>query len=152
MSTKDWILLITPILGNGIIVFLLQKQFEKRQLAMNEKYTYVSAMRNKIDKALETFVKMLQSAGNETLQIMLVNQYVQDYSDVFYYYQQNEGLMKPLKKYMDKMLEIHKDVQQKTSKSDEKQGDKNLRDIESDFREIYELLQKMQSDCINYKI
>lgn len=44
MNTKDWILLIVPILCNGVVVFLLQKVFEKKQLTLGEKYKYVSVM------------------------------------------------------------------------------------------------------------
>lgn len=42
MSTKDWILLLVPILFNGVVVFLLQKIFERKQLSLTEKYKYVS--------------------------------------------------------------------------------------------------------------
>ncbi len=32
MGTKDWILLLVPIFCNGVIIFILQKIFEKKRL------------------------------------------------------------------------------------------------------------------------
>lgn len=37
MNTKDWILLLIPILCNGVVVFVLQRIFEKRRLVLDRK-------------------------------------------------------------------------------------------------------------------
>lgn len=44
MELKDWILLLVPIFCNGIIIFILQKVFEKRQITRTIKFKYASLL------------------------------------------------------------------------------------------------------------
>lgn len=41
MNVKEWILLMVPIICNGLVEFVLQKIFEKRQWILSEKYKYL---------------------------------------------------------------------------------------------------------------
>lgn len=153
MSTKDWILLLVPILCNGIVVFLLQKAFEKRQLALTEKYKYVSIMQQKVDNSLSLFMKVLQTSDDDLVQINWLNQFIASYCDVFYYYQQNKLIFKSLDNHMNKLIKKHEQIKSIQSKGD---NDKNIPNtgilMESLFREIYELLQEIQNDCLQRKV
>ena len=60
METKDWILLLVPIFCNGVIIFILQKIFEKRQITRTIKLEYASFLRQKIDLCLELHAKATQ--------------------------------------------------------------------------------------------
>lgn len=153
MNTKDWILLLVPILCNGIVVFLLQKAFEKRQLALTEKYKYVSIMQQKVDNSLSLFMKVLQTSDDDLVQINWLNQFIDSYGDVFYYYQQNKLIFKSLDNHMNKLIKKHEQIKSIQSKDD---NDKNIPNtgilMESLFREIYELLQEIQNDCLQRKV
>ena len=152
MTTKDWILLLVPIFCNGIVVFALQKAFEKRQLVLAEKYKYVSIMQQKVDDALASFARVLQTAGDDMAQISWLNQFISSYSDVFYYYQQNEALFKSLKSYMDELIKTHEYIKDNQHRIDDEKSSEAGIHLETPFRKIYKILQSIQSDCINHKI
>lgn len=97
MNTKDWILLLVPILCNGVAVYVLQKMFERKQLISAEKYRYVTVLQQKTDNALALFVQVLQASGNDSEQIIYLNLFTKSYCDVFNFYQQNQTVFKPLK-------------------------------------------------------
>lgn len=153
MSTKDWILLLVPILCNGLIVFLLQKTFERRQLVLTEKYKYVSVMQQKVDNALALFIKVTQTTGDDSVQISWLNQFISNYCEVYYYYQQNQTLFKTLKNHMDELSKTHEQIQSEQLRMENNRHSLEARHhMESLFRRIYELLQSIQSDCIQRKI
>lgn len=146
MEAKDWILLFVPILCNGIIVFAFQKAFEKRQMTLIEKYKYVSTLQQKVDDALAMFTKVLQSTGNDLEQIACVNNFIACYCDVFYYFQQNKTLLKSFEHDISKIVMIHEQLQSIP------QDENYASNIEPLFRQIFELLQSIQNDCISRKI
>lgn len=153
MSTKDWILLLVPILFNGVVVFLLQKIFERKQLALTEKYKYVSIMQQKVDNALVLYVKALQAIGNDLTQISLLQQFSNSYSEVYYYYQQNQTLFKHLKKNMDELIKAHNQIMSEQLKLKDNENNLEAKShMESLFYRIYELLQSIQNDCVQFKI
>jgi hypothetical protein len=152
MSTKDWLLLIVPIVCNGVVLFVLQRLFEKRQLAIIEKYKYVSIMQQKVDNALSLFTKVLQNTGNDSEQIYSINQFVNSYCDVFYYYQQNMNLLKPLEKYMNELVKAHEQLEQIMKNNDGISNPEISFEIEESLRKIFGLLQSIQSDCILRKV
>ncbi len=153
MSSKDWILLLVPILCNGVVVFLLQRAFEKKQLALTEKYKYVSIMQQKVDDSLALFTKVLQTSGEDLIQINWLNKFIASYCDVFYYYQQNKQLFKSLDNRMNKLIKTHEHIISIQSKGDNVENIPSTEIImESLFRETYELLQAIQNDCMQRKI
>lgn len=153
MSVKDWILLLVPILCNGVVVFILQKIFEKKQLSLTEKYKYISILQQKVDNALALFVKVLQTTGNDAEQIRWLNQFISGYCDVYYYYQQNQTLLKSLGKYMEELIKNHEQIKSSQLRVNDTEHDLEIRiQMESLFRKIYELLQSIQNDCIAHKI
>lgn len=149
MNTKDWILLIVPILFNGVIIFILQKIFERKQLAISEKYRYVSVMLRKVDDALALFMKMIQTTDDEL--VSWLKKFINSYSNVFYYYQQNKELFKSLESYMDELANEHEKII-KIKVETEKFDFETKASMDSIFRKIYELLQSIQNDCINHKV
>lgn len=150
MTIKDWIFLIIPILFNGIIIFLLQKRFEKKQFLLAEKSKYISTMQQKVDIALESFIKVVQMTGNDSLQISLLNKFIESYTNIFYYYQQNITLFKYLEKQMDELVETHERI---IKTQDDLNNKNNLEtQLEPLFVKIYDLLQSIQNECINNKV
>lgn len=153
MTQKDWILLVVPILCNGVVVFALQKIFEKKQLAIAAKQKYVSVLQEKIDVALSLFIKVIQSSGKDMEQINYLNQFVQSFADIHYYYQQNTEILSSIAKDMNKALEVYNKMQNVCQNMN---GDTNnfaaSTQLEDNLRALYRILQKMQTKCINYKI
>ncbi|MCM1172847.1 MAG: hypothetical protein NC393_12085 [Clostridium sp.] len=153
MEKKDWILLLVPILCNGVIMFLLQKAFEKRQLVLNEKYKYVSLMLQKVDKALDLFVKTLQTTDDDLTQINRLNQFSASYCEVYYYYQQNQTLFKHLENSMTELIKTHEEIQKDLlAIQNNKHTPEVVRHMELLFYKIYDLLQSIQKDCIQRKV
>lgn len=150
MSNKDWILLLFPIVCNGIVVLVLQKIFEKKRLVLDRKYKYVFILQQKVDKALELFVNVVQTANDDHKQVYWMKQYLISYCDVYKYYQQNQVLLKSLDFYMDEIMKIHTNLSNIFDCADF--NIENRLKMGKSFRRIYELLQNIQNDCINYKI
>ncbi|MCM1172848.1 MAG: hypothetical protein NC393_12090 [Clostridium sp.] len=153
MSINDWIQMLVPVLSNSVIVFLLQKVFEKRQLVSIEKYKYVSLIQRKVDYTLDLFVKTLQTTDDDLTQISWLNRFISSYCDVYYYYQQNQTLFKHLENYMEELIKTHKEIQKdQLAIQNNKHTPEVVRHMESLFRKIYDLLQSIQRDCIQRKV
>ncbi len=153
MSAKDWIILLVPILCNGVIIFILQKIFERKQLITSEKYEYVFIMLKKVDEALSLFIKATQSTGDDIVQNNYLNKFINSYCDIFYYYQQNQKLFKVLKDYMVEIVSEHEKLKKEldTLGNNEISPETKTR-VGTGYYRIYELLQSIQNDCINYKV
>lgn len=67
MEVKDWLLLFVPVLCNGLLIFVLQKKFEKKQIAKNIKNEYLSVLRINIDKSLETYAMATRLSNEKNL-------------------------------------------------------------------------------------
>lgn len=146
MEIKDWILLLVPILCNGIIIFAFQKNFEKRQMIMMEKNKYVSVLQQKVDEALSMYAEMLQAPKNGAEIIQYTNEFINGYSKVFFYYQQNKMLLKPFSQNIEKINEIHEQI------ISVQRLENSVSHIEKYFIQIYEQLQIIQNKCINHKL
>ena len=153
MTQKDWILLLVPILCNGVVVFILQKIFEKRQLAISAKQKYVLVLQEKIDIALALFMNVIQATNDDLTQITYLNQFAKSFTVIHYYYQQNISIFKAIRKDMDKAAAVYEKIQIIHQKLVEDDNDISLKIQHEDlFRTLYLLLQKVQKKCINYKI
>lgn len=148
METKDWILLLVPIFCNGVIIFILQKIFEKRQITRSIKFEYVSFLRKKIDISLELHAKATRLANegnneNGTVINETIQQYINSTLDVYYYYIQNKIVFKSFKNHMEQMaalvLELTKCSQQKEI---------NLVEFSFIFNKIRDELMAIKKDCI----
>jgi len=62
METKDWIVLIVPIVSNGVLIFAFQKLFEKRIAKLNKRQD----IRNEVFLA---FWKKLQDLNDLFIQV-----------------------------------------------------------------------------------
>ncbi len=122
MELKDWILLLVPIFCNGIIIFILQKIFEKRQITRTIKFEYASLLRQKIDLSLELHAKAtrLSNEDNEenvTIVNETIQQYVNSTLDVYYYYVQNKIVFESFDSHMEHIaaliMELTKCIHQK---------------------------------------
>ena len=153
METKDWILLISPIICNGLLIFILQVIFEKKQKIREKKYEYVAIMQKKIDYSLVLFMNTIQATGDDLKQNEYLTQYINSYCDIFYYYQQNQKIFAALKKQMDELIDIHHQIKSNEHrlKNPNERLD-TLKIIEINLRKIFKILQSIQTYCVEYKI
>ena len=115
MELKDWILLLVPIFCNGIIIFILQKIFEKRQITRTIKFEYASLLRQKIDLALELHAKATRLSNednedNDTIVKETIQQYVNSTLDVYYYYIQNKIVFESFESNMEHIAALIMDL------------------------------------------
>lgn len=99
MEAKDWILLLVPILCNGVVVFLLQKIFERKQITRDIKAEYGRILRQKIDVSLEFYIKAVRfnnesNTNNCNENSKLLQSYVNSILDVYYYFEENKNIFK----------------------------------------------------------
>jgi len=108
MQVKDWIILLVPILCNGVIIFILQKIFEKKQISRTIKFEYASIFRQKIDVSLEVYSNILKLENNGNVQEdMIINalqKYIDSVMELYYYYVQNEYLFKVFKNDFERII------------------------------------------------
>lgn len=115
MTLKDWILLIVPICFNGVVVFALQRIFEKRQFERTIKYEYFLMLRKKIDTSLELHAKAtrLSNQGtpdNEAIINKTIQEYVDSCLDVYYFYIQNKILFGSFDPHMENLATLIKQL------------------------------------------
>lgn len=148
MGTKDWILLLVPIFCNGVIIFILQKIFEKKQITRTIKFEYASLLRQKIDLSLELHAKATRLANegnneNDNIINETIQQYVNSVLDVYYYYVQNKIVFKSFEKQMEQMAVL---VLELTKCSHQKEI--NLVEFSSIFNKIRDELMVIKKGCI----
>ena len=148
MESKDWILLLVPIFCNGIIIFILQKIFEKRQITRTIKSEYASILRQKIDLSLELHAKAtrLSNEGNEengTIVNETIQQYVNGTLDVYYYYVQNKIVFEAFDNHMEHIAAL---VMELTKCSHQKEI--NLMEFSIIFNKIRDELMILKKECI----
>lgn len=148
MNTKDWILLLVPIFCNGVIVFILQKVFEKKQITNNIKYEYATELRKKIDFCLELHAEATRLANegdkNKDREIIeTLQKYVNSVLDVYYYYIQNKVIFGSLE---NKLKLIAKYLMELTEYSQKKEG--NSIQLSSYFNKIRDELMYIKNKCI----
>lgn len=148
MESKDWILLLVPILCNGIIIFILQKIFEKRQITRTIKFEYASLLRQKIDLSLELHAKATRltnegNEGNGTIVNETIQQYVNSTLDVYYYYVQNKIVFESFDNHMEHIAAL---VMELTKCSHQKEI--NLMEFSIIFNKIRDELMVLKKECI----
>lgn len=151
MGTKDWILLLVPILCNGVIIFILQKIFEKKQITRTIKFEYASVLRQKIDLSLELHAKATRLANegnneNDNIINETIQQYVNSTLDFYYYYVQNKIVFKSFEKHMEQVAVLVLDI---TKCSHQKEI--NSVKINLIFNKIRDELMILKKDCIKLR-
>ena len=148
MELKDWILLLVPIFCNGIIIFILQKIFEKRQITRTIKFEYASLLRQKIDLSLELHAKAtrLSNEDNEenvTIVNETIQQYVNSTLDVYYYYVQNKIVFESFDSHMEHIAALIMDLTKCIH-----QKEINLMEFCSIINKIRDELMVLKKECI----
>lgn len=148
MEAKDWIILLVPIFCNGIVIFILQKIFENRQITRTIKFEYASLIRQKIDLSLELHAKAtrLVNEGNEENGNILnetIQQYVNSTLDVYYYYVQNKIMFRSFDNHMKHIAAL---VLELTKCSQSKEI--NLLEFSQIFNKIRDELMILKKECI----
>ncbi len=148
MELKDWVLLLVPIISDGIIIFILQKIFEKRQITRTIKFEYASILRQKVDLSLELHAKAIRlcNEGNEengTIVNETIQQYVNSTLDVYYYYVQNKIVFEALNSNMEHIATL---VMELTKYGHQKEI--NLVEVSMIFNKIRDELMVLKKECI----
>lgn len=148
MELKDWVLLLVPIISDGIIIFILQKIFEKRQITRTIKFEYASILRQKVDLSLELHAKAIRlcNEGNEenvTIVNETIQQYVNSTLDVYYYYVQNKIVFEALNSNMEHIATL---VMELTKYGHQKEI--NLAEVSMIFNKIRDELMVLKKECI----
>lgn len=125
MEGKDWVTLLIPIFCNGVVVFFLQKLFEKKQSDNLIKYEYYSELRRRIDIGLEFHAKATRLANernpnNDSDINLTIRNFFDSCLDVYYYYVQNIVVLSSMKKECEKLstllMELSEIVNEKNQK------------------------------------
>ena len=108
MEVKDWVTLLIPVFCNGVVVFFLQKLFEKKQSDNLIKYEYYSELRRRIDNGLEFHAKATRLANernpnNDSDINLTIRNFFDSCLDVYYYYVQNIVVLSSMKKECEKL-------------------------------------------------
>ena len=148
MELKDWVLLLVPIISDGIIIFILQKIFEKRQITRTIKFEFASILRQKVDLSLELHAKAIRlcNEGNEengTIVNETIQQYVNSTLDVYYYYVQNKIVFEALNSNMEHIATL---VMELTKYGHQKEI--NLVEVSMIFNKIRDELMVLKKECI----
>lgn len=151
MEVKDWILLLVPIFCNGIIIFILQKIFEKRQISRTIKFEYGSLLRKKIDLSLELHAKATRLAnegnkGNETIINEILQQYVNSILDVYYYYVPNKVVFEAFNNNMENIAALISELIKYS-----KQEKINIVAYSNIFNKIRDELMAIKKGCIKLR-
>lgn len=152
MTLKDWILLIVPICFNGIVVFVLQRIFEKRQFERTVKYEYILILRNKIDASLELHAKTtrLSNQGtpdNDAMINMTIREYVDSCLDVYYFYIQNKIIFESFEPSMENLATMIKKL---VDSSHHLESDFDNITFSMIFNNIRDELMIMKKKCIMF--
>ena len=152
MTLKDWILLIIPICFNGVVVFVLQRAFEKRQFERTVKYEYILTLRKRIDTSLELHAKAtrLSNQGtpdNDTIINKIIQEYVDSCLDVYYFYIQNKILLKSFDNHMENLATL---VKKLVDTSHHLEADSDNVNFSTIFNNIRDELMLMKEKCIKF--
>lgn len=148
MEAKDWILLFVPIFCNGVIIFILQKIFEKKQITRTIKFEYASLLRQKIDLSLELHAKAtrLANEGNNENGNMInetIQQYFNSILDVYYYYVQNKIVFKSFENNMEQISTLVLELKECSQREEF-----NFVEFDSIINKIRDELMELKKDCI----
>lgn len=115
MELKDWVTLLIPIFCNGVVVFFLQKLFEKKQAKNLIKHEYYSELRHRIDIGLEFHAKATRLANeanpdNDAIITLTIQNFFDSCLDIYYYYVQNIVVFSSVKKECDKLSSLLMDL------------------------------------------
>ena len=148
MELKDWILLLVPIFCNGIIIFILQKIFEKRQITRTIKFEYASLLRKKIDLSLELHAKATRLSNedngeNVTIIKETICQYINSALDTYYYYVQNKIVFKYFDSHMEHIATLIVNLEKSNH-----QKDANLMEFCIIINKIRDELMILKKECI----
>ena len=151
METKDWILLLVPIVFDGALIFILQKLFEKRQKKQRIQNYYLDTLRKNIDVALSLHAKATRLANDsysDDQEILnTLNLYINSCLDVYYYYVQNKNTFIFLEKDINELSSTIMSLANYVNNSEESKD--NMK-ICMKINTIRDILMTIKDDCIKF--
>ncbi|MCL2873840.1 MAG: hypothetical protein FWE29_02800 [Defluviitaleaceae bacterium] len=152
MIPRDWIFLLIPIFLNGVLIFALQKRFEKRQFSNAIKHNHILELLRRIDEALSVMYDIRIYSHNRTEDPSYVDNFVEKINtlhnkniDIYFWMEQNENTFRFVKKETADLKE-HIDWF-----FDNKQGMKEA-DIAIKLEELFKALQEIKAVCETVKL
>lgn len=150
MEKKDWILLLVPIVCNGLIVYFVQRFFDKKKekdnLIRDIKMNYYTALRTKIDDALSLhsdLCHMSNSADCNNNELLIkIRGYTDSAHCVYDYYRANFKVFKSFEEEAEELSELMFGLSKR-------QNEINLQELSTYLNEIRDVLSKMKDKCIN---
>lgn len=111
MELKDWLMTLIPVFCNGVVVFLLQKLFERKQTKKLILHEYYSVLRSKVDDGLELHAKATRMANednddNATDINLTIQEFFSSCLDTYYYYVQNQIVFSAIKHEFDELSHL----------------------------------------------
>jgi hypothetical protein len=156
MQTKDWILLLVPILCNGFIVFFVQwlfdKKKEKDKAVRDNKMYYYDTLRMKIDDALSLHSDLCEISNKKNSNVVelmnTINQFYNSTQLVYKYYRPNYEVFDTFKEEADslsnKIFELNRELIKTPTEL-------NFGMVSRLLNETREVLVKMKEKCIDLK-
>lgn len=149
MVLKDWILLLTPVLCNGLVLFVLQKLFEKKQASTVIRNEYISLLRNKIDLALGAYIDAVVSDGDDEKQDIHLQRFIDNYNEVLNYCYQNDQIFSKLSDQLNAIT--NEQTKMRAAFENESDVPRGAR-IAPMLKNVVKELKKMQTACIRLEV
>ena len=145
METKDWIVLLIPILCNGLIFYFIQWLFdnkrEKTRQIRDNKTPYYDLFRAKIDDSLALYSQICDIISKQNIQhdelVKATSRFIDSTKVVFNYYRTNHTVFQSFENDADRLakkrFELNQDV------------------TTGELNQLREILAIMKDKCINYE-
>ena len=147
MTLKDWILLLVPILSNGIIVFALQKIFEKKRLVRDNKRVYITNFKEYVEKALELHMQIAIVFGAESIDYKLVEQtmtqFIENVQKIAHFQYVNQSLLKPIEEKTQQLVDMTNNMTNYIKQNDYEK-------LSCVYQNIKCILDDLQHYCVNF--
>lgn len=145
MELKDWILLLVPIFCNGVVVFALQKIYERKQAKRLIQNEYYSGLRARIDLALELHAKATRltnegNIGNDELIYSVIQKFIDSCLDVYYYYVQNKIIFISVERDVEKIAVLIMQLSEAQRQHD--LSTTKMSNVLNELRDILQLMKK----------
>lgn len=148
MVLKDWILLLIPILFNGLIVYCVQRHFDKLKIVREAKLQYYNEMRRLVDLVLADYVELstLSRTGTDCNERIL--QYVEMVQSASDYYDKNKGILTCLDDDFTKLCSYWNNFTEYWNNTAE--TDREGARLSAALREINVQMRIIQRKCVEY--
>lgn len=149
IDSMNWFQFTVQIAVDGLVLFFLQKHYEKRQQVRKSKQPYITALENLINDAMSAFTRALQNSDNERKLTECLHQFDEKISILYYHYSQNKHLFKSISEKMARLNALNSTSLEMEKYNDRKRHSDKYLDC---YNEMNEILQEIHAKCVNLKL